>query len=719
VRSGYRPSLRLKLIVAFTILSSVVVTGISMLVGAIASRQVERSSSAMLTEVAHQMRDKLDTGMFERFRDIGVAASLTKHLLGPGSADGWRSLVNRLQATYPLYAWIGFTDAQGTVVASTGGLLEGKDVGARPWFQEGLRAIHAGDVHEALLLAKLLAEPSEEPPRFVDVAAPVVDAGGNTIGVLGAHLNWQWAEEVERSVLVDAARHEAAEVLVVTREGQVILGPAGLRHTALDLASIRAARADGGGSMVERWPDGRDYVVGYARSLGHREYAGLGWTILARQPLEVALAPVSTLRQSILMAGLATLLASLGFGWFMASRLASPLARLRRAADRLMEVSGPVSIPLADDYAEVKSLSQSLDLLVRRLREREEQVRMTVEAGQVGMWDWDMESGAMICSDRCREILDIDGAIGLAAILDRVHVDDREYFGRSMDTISTLDEMRMEIRTVDRAGETRWIDIRGRVAENRTLPARFLGTMIDITDRIRLMQELGDCLHEKDILLTEVHHRVKNNLQAICGLLQVESNRLRHNPEARERMHLIGQRIAVLGSIHQHLYTADNVAEVRITDHFRRLCETLWGSYLDRPVKLTVDAEPLCCDLDTALPLGLIAHELVINSLKHGCAGGGNECVRIGLHHRPEIGRVVLTVSDDGPGPAEDTAPGGTSPGAGLGLILLRALADQIDATIEVRALAGYRTAVSVEAHRFSGFGAGAPPGRAWEVAST
>jgi two-component sensor histidine kinase len=729
VRAGYRPSLRLKLIVAFAILSSFVVTGLGILAGAVASRQVERSSSALLTEVAHQMRDKLDTGMFERFRDIGVAASLTRHLLGPGNADGWRSLVSRLQATYPLYAWIGFTDVQGMVVAATGGLLEGKDVSARPWFQAGLHGTHAGDVHEALLLAKLLSEQSEEPPRFVDVAAPVVDADGATIGVLGAHLNWQWAQEVERSVLVGAARHASAEMLVIAQDGQVILGPKGLQHTVLDLGSIRASRADGGGAMVERWPDGRDYVVGYARSQGHREYPGLGWTILARQPLEVAMAPVSTLRQSILLGGLAMLLASLGVGWFMASRLASPLARLRKAADRLMEVSGPVSVPLADDYMEVRSLSHSLDLLVKRLREREEQVRMTVEAGQVGTWDWDMVSGAVTCSDRCREILDFDGALSLAAIIDRVHADDREYFRGAVEAVPAIGELRAEIRIMDRAGEIRWIDARGRVAENRTRVSHFLGTMIDITDRVRLMQELGDSLHEKDILLAEVHHRVKNNLQAICGLLQVESNRLRHNPEARERMHLIGQRIAVLGSIHQHLYTSDNVAEVRIADHFRRLCETLWGSYLDRPVNLTVEAEPLCCDLDTALPLGLIAHELVINSIKHGCTDDRQGTVRIGLHHRPEIGRVVLTVSDDGPGPVEDTAEdtvedtaaGGISPDAGLGLILLGALVDQIDATVEVSTSDGYRTTVSIEEQRFfvNRAGAEALSKRHWEVAAT
>jgi len=129
---GHHPSLRFKLTVAFAALSSFVVIGISALVGVIASCQVERSSSALLTEVAYQMRDKLDEGMFERFRDIGVAASLNTNLLGPKTAAGWRALVNKLQTTYPAYAWIGFADAQGTVVAATGGMLEGRSVVARP-----------------------------------------------------------------------------------------------------------------------------------------------------------------------------------------------------------------------------------------------------------------------------------------------------------------------------------------------------------------------------------------------------------------------------------------------------------------------------------------------------------------------------------------------------------------------------------------------------------
>jgi two-component sensor histidine kinase len=202
-------------------------------------------------------------------------------------------------------------------------------------------------------------------------------------------------------------------------------------------------------------------------------------------------------------------------------------------------------------------------------------------------------------------------------------------------------------------------------------------------------------LTEKETLLREVHHRVKNNLQAIWGMLQAEACRLRHNPEAHERMSLVAERLAVLGSIHEQLYTADNIAEVAIGDHLSRLCEMVRSLDPDRPLGLVVEAEPLLCDIDTALPLGLITHELVSNSVRHGFPDGRAGTVRIDLRHRADLGRALLTVHDDGVGPA--TAP----MASGLGSILLNALAGQIGATIEVSGPPGYSTTISIPDSQF------------------
>jgi two-component sensor histidine kinase len=202
---------------------------------------------------------------------------------------------------------------------------------------------------------------------------------------------------------------------------------------------------------------------------------------------------------------------------------------------------------------------------------------------------------------------------------------------------------------------------------------------------------------EKDILSREVHHRVKNNLQAMWGMLQAEAAWLQHHPEARERIKLIAQRIAVLGSIHNQLYTVDNVANVAIDAYLSRLSEMVRSLYPDRSLMFTIEAGLLHCDIDTALPLGLITHELVSNSVKHGFTDGRHGTIRIGLHHRADLSRVILTVEDDGVGSANDH----TKTRTGLGLILLNALAEQIDATVEVSDSLGYRTTVSVPNSRF------------------
>src|SRR5690606_6796327 len=111
-----------------------------------------------------------------------------------------QQVLDARQESYDYYAWIGLTDMQGKVQVATRALLEGADVSQRPWFQNALEGIHVGDVHDAKLLAKLLPTVDGDPERFVDVAFPYHDDQGKPAGVLGVHLSWQWAREIERSI---------------------------------------------------------------------------------------------------------------------------------------------------------------------------------------------------------------------------------------------------------------------------------------------------------------------------------------------------------------------------------------------------------------------------------------------------------------------------------------------------------------------------------------
>jgi two-component sensor histidine kinase/PAS domain-containing protein len=672
------------------------VAGLSTVVGSLASRQVETSTSALLTEVAHQMRDKLDAGMFERFRDISVAASLNPQLLAPRNATGWRALVDKLQTTYPAYAWIGFADTAGTVTAATGGLLEGKSVESRPWFREGLRNSHVGDVHEAILLAKLLSGPTDEPLRFVDVAAPVADADGHVVGVLGAHLNWEWAQEVQRSVLVAAARHGSTEMLVIGQNGTVLLGPPDLQNTVLEVGSIRVSQS-GGRAVTERWPDGRDYLVGYARTQGYRDYPGLGWVVLARQPLAEALVPVVALQRSILLVGILILLAALAVGWFIASRLASPLARLRTAADSLVESGGPVEIPIVDDYVEVRSLSRSLDLLVRRLRYQEQQVRLAVEAGGIGTWEWNVVTDAVIQSPRCKTILGFGDDLTMQAFFDRLHADDKEFVQAGMRAALAGGTIQTEVRILDQGEKVRWLDVRGTVVEDavdgETRPTRFLGTLIDITDRVRVTQELTNSLQEKEVLLTEVNHRVKNNLQSLIALMQMQK-RKSNDPAVAACLDAVRSRIEVMARIHENLYASRTMSGLDMGQQVQEIVRSVQKLVAtpDR-VKVIADTASLHCPMAAAVALGLLVNEMITNAIKHAFPGERAGTIRVSLKQAGDL--VVMEVQDDGIGDVSDAKADGT------GKQLIKALVRQLRGKVSSSSLRGTSVRVELPASTF------------------
>ncbi len=128
---------------------------------------------------------------------------------------------------------------------------------------------------------------------------------------------------------------------------------------------------------------------------------------------------------------------------------------------------------------------------------------------------------------------------------------------------------------------------------------------------------LSVMLEEKDALLAEIHHRVKNNMQVVVNLLHMESARL-SDAGARQRFDALGRRITLIGRVHERIYASDNFARMDLAAHLAEHCRELAMSCGGREVEVV--AEPLSCGLDTALPLALIVHELVSHAMTH-CDG--------------------------------------------------------------------------------------------------
>jgi diguanylate cyclase (GGDEF)-like protein len=377
-------SLQTQLAIILTVLTLGAIAAIGLVVDRVATRELTLSIGREMRELAAQMRDKLDRSMFERYRDLSIVAALDPLITPDLRDENRRTHLANLQRTYPDYAWIGYTDRSGKVLAATGGLLEGHDVSERPWFRGAVAGPFVGDVHKAVLLEKLLTNPDPSAPlRFVDVAMPLKDAAGEVTGTVGAHLSWSWAEEIQTSLLAADHIADGVEILVLSSEGDVLLGDPRLEGQRLALASITAAQQGGTGALEEIWPDGVDYLTGYSRARGFREFPGLGWIVLARQPVDLALHPVVTVERLILVGGLATALLFCFMGLWIARRIAEPLARLGTVAAAIGADSRVQDVPAVGGFAEVRALAAALRAMLARLGQKQielEQANATLES---------------------------------------------------------------------------------------------------------------------------------------------------------------------------------------------------------------------------------------------------------------------------------------------------------------------------------------------------
>jgi two-component sensor histidine kinase len=202
-------------------------------------------------------------------------------------------------------------------------------------------------------------------------------------------------------------------------------------------------------------------------------------------------------------------------------------------------------------------------------------------------------------------------------------------------------------------------------------------TVRDMTESWEQEEALRRALDDKNTLLKELYHRVKNNLQLIISLFNLQVRAL-PSGQARQALVDAAGRVRAMALVHERLYQSGTLSSIRLDGYVRELCEQLAGaaSAAQRGVGLHVEAEPLEVGLDVAVPLGLLLNELVTNSLKHGFPDGRHGHVHVRVA-RVTDETVRLTVRDDGVG-----LPPGMSRTSQqtLGLKLVSALSEQMRA---------------------------------------
>lgn len=241
-----------------------------------------------------------------------------------------------------------------------------------------------------------------------------------------------------------------------------------------------------------------------------------------------------------------------------------------------------------------------------------------------------------------------------------------------------------EYRVKNPEGAVKWLkDIRKPVwDEERHRVTGFFSVVQDITEQKEAHEKIIRSLHEKETLLKEIHHRVKNNLQVITSLLSLQSRKI-NNPEIVRKFEDSQNRIRAMAMIHEKLYRSENLSYIDFSGYLKSLSQELYVTLGGNTQEITMrySLETVNLSVDLAIPCGLIVNELISNAIKHAFIGITHEkIISVTLETCPEE-KIRITVKDNGRGLPEDTSLGST---ASLGLVLIPMLAQQINGDITV-----------------------------------
>ncbi|HIK16619.1 MAG TPA: PAS domain-containing protein [Leptolyngbyaceae cyanobacterium M33_DOE_097] len=344
---------------------------------------------------------------------------------------------------------------------------------------------------------------------------------------------------------------------------------------------------------------------------------------------------------------------------------------------------GRVLVAVQQDITARKEAEEQLQSLSNRLS-------LALESGAIGTWEWDILKDVHYWDDRMCALYGIqECTLQEQAWFESLHPDDRAATEAALQAaLAGKTEFSTEFRIYRRDGRIRFLKAAALVQRNaQGRPDRMVGITYDITDLKQTQESLQTSLKEKDVLLQEIHHRVKNNLQIVYSLLRLQRRKL-SDPQASICLLESQNRIESIGLIHEKLYRSGNLAKINFAEYIPSLVTNLFSSYdvSSDQIGLTTEIEAISLDIDRAIPCGLIINELVSNSLKYAFPGKSSGKIYVKLYTKSEPGQIVLVVGDDGVGISSGIDFNQLKT---LGLQLVHDLAAQLKGTIHAAVTAG------------------------------
>jgi len=380
-------------------------------------------------------------------------------------------------------------------------------------------------------------------------------------------------------------------------------------------------------------------------------------------------------------------------------------ARLKEAYENLEELVEERTIQLEKAY--------------NSLKESEKGLSEAQKMAHIGNWEWDISSNKAYWSEEMYRIFGRDPeklAPSYNDYLCYVHPDDRDYYCNAIKKAVSGIPFDIDYRIVTDTGEERIVHMKSEfILNNRIVPVRIKGIVQDITERKKAEKAMANLEIARK---KEIHHRIKNNLQVISSLLDLQAEKFNNrkcvkDSEVLKAFRESQNRVMSIALIHEELHEGKGNDTLNFSPYLKRLSKNLFQTYTlgNADTRLDIDLEEdIFFDMDVAVPLGIIINELVSNSLKHAFKGKDKGVIRIKLYREEssecannaectnkaectknmqgskkegEKGtNFILKVSDNGPGMPESftTKNSGT-----LGIQLVHILANQLDAELELK----------------------------------
>ena len=319
----------------------------------------------------------------------------------------------------------------------------------------------------------------------------------------------------------------------------------------------------------------------------------------------------------------------------------------------------------------------------RYLRESEERFRLAFEDAATGMAIINLQGLFIQVNQALCEILGYSATE--LADLDSHAITHPDDLNTSLENYRQLisgeiDSFQTSTRYIHHSGKTVWASKSfSLVRDNQGQPEYFIAQIQDITEQKTAEIELAKSLQDKEVMLQEIHHRVKNNLQVICSLLNLQSRYLKETKTIKAFKET-QNRVKSMALVHEQLYQSTNLSEIILSSYIKQLTDNLFRAYsIGSKIECNLQVADFNLDLDTAVPCGLIINEIITNAIKYAFHPGERGQISIQASSDDEDS-LILSIADNGIGLKPDSHKSCKS----LGLQLVKNLTEQLQGQYEI-----------------------------------